>query len=165
MKFEVRNKGTARNFVCDSPWACISISTHEGEWPELKGIDNRVGVLRVAFADVANPNTDGIPKEAIFNHEMAGLLLNFYNLMEQQGVEVMMIHCEAGISRSAGVAAALSKIHEGDDSYYFSSRGPYLPNSLVYRRMLEVHYTPENMPELSEPEERNWMEWGSRKDI
>ena len=44
------------------------------------------------------------------------------------------MHCEAGISRSAGAVAALSKVINGDDSYFFKM---FLPNRLVYRLILQ----------------------------
>ena len=51
-------------------------------------------------------------------------------------VEVLLIHCEAGMSRSPGVAAALSRIYYGDDGPW----GEYdFPNSLVYQRLVDGH--------------------------
>ena len=44
-------------------------------------------------------------------------------------VELIVCQCEAGISRSAGIAAGLAKCIDGDDDYFFKR---YLPNSLVY---------------------------------
>ena len=50
--------------------------------------------------------------------------------------EVFLIHCEVGLSRSPGIAAALSRIYFGDD-------GPWaehdFPNPLVYRLLIETH--------------------------
>jgi predicted protein tyrosine phosphatase len=51
--------------------------------------------------------------------------------------EELIVHCDAGLSRSPGVAAALSKILTGDDRYFFSR---YHPNMRVYRTLLEEHY-------------------------
>ena len=50
-------------------------------------------------------------------------------------IETIIVNCEAGISRSAGVAAALANIINEDDSRYFKE---YLPNMLVYRKILEA---------------------------
>ena len=58
--------------------------------------------------------------------------------------EAVICHCDAGQSRSAGAAAAISKFFTGDDSFYFRSglyRGPkYTPNRLIYRSVLEALY-------------------------
>lgn len=53
--------------------------------------------------------------------------------------EVLVVHCDAGLSRSPGVAAALSKILVGDDSGFFYR---YHPNMRVYRTLLEEHFAP-----------------------
>jgi len=79
----------------------------------------------------------GFPEEAIFKEETANLILSFYDLVVKEGAEVMMVHCEAGVSRSPGVAAALSKIHLGEDQEFFDN---YTPNMLVYRKILNEHY-------------------------
>lgn len=130
MKLEIRNKGTARNFTCDQPWACISVSTYEGEWPNLSE-ENLVDVLRLAFADMDFPRPDRV----MFDEHMAQSVLDFYEAVEQKGAEVLMVHCEAGLSRSPAIAAGLSKVHTGDDSMYFQR---YMPNRFVYRKLLET---------------------------
>ena len=48
--------------------------------------------------------------------------------------EVVVVHCQAGQSRSAGVAAALSKFYNDNDTRFFHM--PYTPNMHVYRTML-----------------------------
>ena len=51
-------------------------------------------------------------------------------------VEVIVCQCEAGLSRSAGIAAALSRILQNDDRYFFQR---FAPNDWVYRTLLEAH--------------------------
>lgn len=53
-----------------------------------------------------------------------------YNNMEESFD--LYINCEAGISRSAGVAAAISKVLTDDDNAFFRM---YRPNMLVYRKI------------------------------
>lgn len=47
-----------------------------------------------------------------------------------------IVHCEAGQSRSAGVAAALSKWINGEDWDYFLNP-KYTPNSYCYQTILK----------------------------
>lgn len=49
-------------------------------------------------------------------------------------IEAIVVHCDAGASRSAAVAAALAKVLSGDDRDF--SRGRYEPNARVYEMLL-----------------------------
>lgn len=51
----------------------------------------------------------------------------------------IIVHCDAGISRSAGIAAALLKFYNGDDWQIFDDP-KYCPNMLCYRTMLSALY-------------------------
>jgi predicted protein tyrosine phosphatase len=126
--FEVRSAYNAELFRCDRPWAAISITT-EGDFPTLSE-ENRVGLLQLAFADTADPNLADS-----FRASQAAELLDFVEQVWDR-VEVLLSHREAGMSRSPGVAAALSRIYYGDDGPW----GEYdFPNSLVYQRLVDGH--------------------------
>jgi len=51
----------------------------------------------------------------------------------------LIVHCEAGVSRSAGVAAAIMKAIYNDDKEIFNSRR-YRPNMTCYRTVLNAFY-------------------------
>jgi protein-tyrosine phosphatase len=53
----------------------------------------------------------------------------------REQVGAVVVHCEAGVSRSPTVAAALCKGMGGDDRRFFRR---YQPNMHVYRLMLEA---------------------------
>jgi predicted protein tyrosine phosphatase len=124
----VRSAYNAGLFRCDRPWAAISITT-EGDFPTLVE-ENRQGLLQLAFADTA-----ALDRTDSFTASQAAELLDFVEQVWDR-VEVLLIHCEAGMSRSPGVAAALSRIYYGDDGPW----GEYdFPNSLVYQRIVDGH--------------------------
>ena len=50
-------------------------------------------------------------------------------------VDYLIVQCEAGISRSAGVAAAISKWTTGNDEKYFSGMR-FVPNHRCYTMVL-----------------------------
>lgn len=52
-------------------------------------------------------------------------------------VELIIVHCSAGISRSAGCAAAIMKYYSGSDEQIFNDPS-YDPNRTVYCRVLEA---------------------------
>ncbi len=51
-------------------------------------------------------------------------------------VDYLIIHCHAGISRSSGIASAIEKYYNGDDSKYFHN-SIYRPNMRCYRLVLD----------------------------
>lgn len=104
---------------------------------------NRLDILRLRFHDF-----NGLDREYIegkyshsetakrlvfFNEKLAEQIVRFVKF-HQNSVTSIICHCEAGISRSAGCAAALSKCINGDDEFYFKH---YLPNTLVYKLIIE----------------------------
>lgn len=48
----------------------------------------------------------------------------------------IIVHCDYGVSRSAGIAAALSKYYNNTDEQFFSNN-KYVPNMLCYRLIFE----------------------------
>jgi predicted protein tyrosine phosphatase len=67
---------------------------------------------------------------------MADRVLQFYEQYKNK-VEIFLIHCAAGVSRSAGIAAALAEIHGQNTDKYFSS---FSPNTLIRKTILEQYY-------------------------
>jgi len=144
MIIEVLPKVGASNFDPDVPWSCISVATKPNTWPEfVKSTPKKI--LQMSFCDLDLTNEivkkeleefgDGFGYHAgipYFNTEMAKQILDFY-LEARNQVEILLVHCEAGWSRSPGIAAALSKIFTGDDMKWFSK---YCPNRFVYRLIM-----------------------------
>lgn len=120
----------------ESPWAVISIC-EKGDFPDLQENGFMMGRLNLRFHDADN-FTHEIPgtKFILFDDLHAKQVLDFYEEMDDRGVETMFVHCLMGQARSAAIAAALEKTFNGDDSKYFSN-GPYKPNMLVFRKTLD----------------------------
>ena len=131
-RFDVRSRRNAELFECDRPWAAISISTL-GDFPVLSE-GNRRGLLQFVFADTVEP---GEPDS--FTECLAVEILDFAQRMWGR-VDVFLIHCEVGLSRSPAVAAALSRIYYY--YYYYNDDGPWFefdfPNRLAYRLLIET---------------------------
>ena len=121
------------------------------------------GVLHLEFYDLDRVPEEpipliGLPKESwlalhhataenLFNETMARQVLDFVrphvehrsapdvNVPE---VRAIVVHCDAGWSRSPAVAAALTKTLLGqDDGHWFRAKRP---NMLVYRTLLNVFH-------------------------
>ena len=128
----VRSVIGAHYFNCQVPWACISIVTEKDTWPKISEA-NRIGLLQLAFADIANAEGD---EERAFNENHAHRILDFVKGVWDRA-DVLMIHCEEGNSRGPAVAAAISRIYLGEDKLYFLLH-MYWPNRMVYRILLET---------------------------
>jgi predicted protein tyrosine phosphatase len=131
----VRSKLEAQKFECDKPWVAISIATNADDWPNLSS-ENRLDWLKLHFADTCDPKWCALAVQNgldVFENAHARAILNFVGLHWDK-IDVLLVHCEAGVSRSAGVAAAIAKIKTGNDFKFFEK--PYVPNSKVYQSLL-----------------------------
>lgn len=142
MIIEIRSKETAKDFLHPS-WAAISITTENDRWPVLR-TDGRKGLLRLRFVDARMPSL-AFPhlNDELFTEELAVQIYDFVDSVKDD-VEVMLVHCEQGMSRSPAIGAALDLYYgsESDIGIYFEK---YRPNELVYRIMSEVgdkHFRP-----------------------
>ena len=138
MYIEVLSAAEAKLKVPKVKHIAISIGTSENI--ELPKNDNRIAELFLLFDDFdTNEYSDteltelySRHKVHLFNDEMAKSVLEF---VISHPCGVLLVNCEAGISRSAGVAAAIGKVFNRDDTFVFNS-GRYVPNMLVYSKIL-----------------------------
>jgi predicted protein tyrosine phosphatase len=107
MKFETLSRKEAENLSpCENRYPLISIKAPDNTDPDLP-LDCYGDVLRLEFHDV-----DGYRHGMkMFNENQAYRILKFVE--EQEGQDVMYVHCLAGQSRSVGVAVALNEIVNG----------------------------------------------------
>ena len=101
-------------------------------------------ILNLTFHDVDSLKIANSYKLMAFTPEMAKQVLNWVKSVVDADIELIIVQCNAGISRSSGVVAALSLIINGDDSWVFNDKR-YLPNRLVYRTILQIYYGSENV--------------------
>lgn len=136
---QVRSKGKAADFYLeDAPWACISIVSPGDDWPQLVH-DNRLEVLRLQFKDVDKVREQDKGRiKGLFNDVHADKIWKFVESVKDR-IDTLLVHCEAGLSRSPGVAAAIAHVYlckEAEQSFFDN----YTPNRHVYRTLLEHHY-------------------------
>lgn len=131
MKIHVCSRNEARSFRSQVPWAAISITSSPHVWPELSE-EGRVALLQLYFLDHTTPGDNSMTQE------QAQEILQFVESVQGQ-IECLLVHCDAGMSRSPAVAAAIAKIFigEDEDKSYFQR---YFPNYLVYKLILEARF-------------------------
>lgn len=128
--------------------AIISISNHSGEYinaPFISSNNNVQDILSLYFADAEAPNTmdvygEFVTEEELLNDIDAKRIVDFI----KKNIDcIIIVHCDAGISRSSGVGAAILKYYTGDDSEIFDSER-YMPNRWCYRKVLNAFYEEES---------------------
>ena len=145
MQIKVISRDDAMAF-CQKPhlaqFVMISISnpyTAYSSQPFMSEKNNIIDILRLSFVDA-----DGVSdldvygkiarKEDMFSDEQAKQVVDFAEKYKNYPI---IVHCDAGISRSAGVGAAILKHYTGSDSQIFNSRW-YAPNMFVYYKVLKA---------------------------
>lgn len=98
--------------------------------------------ITLAFDDVTTYHANYYPITEQQARKIAKFVMRYKDSVEQ-----IIVHCDAGISRSAGVAAAIAKYLNGSDDDFFV-RSPYTPNMTCYHKVLFALY-------LVETEEEN----------
>ena len=66
-------------------------------------------------------------------------------MRHKDSIEQIIVHCDMGISRSAGVAGAIAKYLNNDDNKFFMA--PYTPNMTCYHKVLFALYLAETEEE------------------
>jgi predicted protein tyrosine phosphatase len=96
--------------------------------------------LSFADARALMPGTasDRYAERDLFSREHAMKIWSFV-LQHRLDLERIVVHCDAGVSRSPAVGAALARVFNGSDAELFGGR--YRPNMRVYRMLLEANST------------------------
>ena len=112
----------------------VSITSHASDVARLPASALTRGVLRLAFVDAIVPPAPGVP---VFTEADARAIWAL--LDASPDAERLVVHCDAGISRSPAVAAAVLRARGESDAEWFARARP---NELVYRTMLAVREAP-----------------------
>ena len=141
MQIVVSSRDRVKNYIQEEEHAVISIRDPEGEKATFPPNPCRIAVLYLKFHDWDDKQKI---KFEVFYEESAKQMIFFSKkdakrivkfVKKYQHLSLLICQCEAGISRSAGVAAALNKCINGSDEYYYKN---YVPNSLVYRMVMNA---------------------------
>lgn len=117
------------------PHVLVSITDPGAPEAELAPSETRLAVLRLQFWDTDDPDTT---LNGGITQAQAKQIVAFIQEHKEQ-IQRIVCQCEAGVSRSAGVASGLSYWLNGDDSPFYSY---FVPNFLCRRRVLEAIYEP-----------------------
>lgn len=113
--------------------AIISITAPGQSLVKFANNDLILGIFRMSFWDIASPIVGHDDMKCPKQEDFDGLR-EFVDQMIGEKVQVFIVHCAAGISRSAGVAAALNEYLRLNEKIFGNPN--YYPNRLVYRLSL-----------------------------
>jgi predicted protein tyrosine phosphatase len=134
MEISIMSRGEAVNFSRinkDGLYAVISISDVGSSPPVLERDGNGISsVCSLQFDDVLRG------QDNCMTARDAGKIAAFIKSLDKANTK-LIVHCEFGQSRSAGVAAAVSLIVNGGDEWVFNDRR-YYPNMTCYQKVLEA---------------------------
>lgn len=131
-KFTVMSRSGARRFSFGNiaeKTVIISITDVDSDNNRFNRQSNIVGICEVKFDDVEKGEKNCITKND------AQKIVDF--MKRHEDVPNVVVHCEAGVSRSAGCCAALMYIYNGSDMEIFSNPR-FCPNMTVYRTVLNA---------------------------
>ena len=99
-----------------------------------------IDILELFFADVDDPGNIEISDDYAATKELltdkdAKRIAEF---AERYKDKLLIIHCDEGVSRSAGVAAAILRHYTGDDAEIFDNLYSYNPNMWCYFKVLKA---------------------------
>ena len=92
-----------------------------------------IAVCRISFDDVDQKKK---PEDILMSDEDAQKIKKYVERYKDK-VEQIIVHCEAGVSRSAGTMAAIMEWLEGD-KFSIWNNPRYTPNRHCYRRMMDA---------------------------
>lgn len=150
-RFGVEHEGTIEPLT-----ALVSITTPEPFCGTLGPIDfdeeSLLAVLPMRFGDVL-PD-----EETAMTEGQAEEIVAFVRRMEDAGARHLVVHCDGGVSRSAGVAAAIGVLLGIGDGFVFDS--PRMcPNMGCYRKVLDAGMAGITDEEADAKERRNEAVW------
>ena len=140
LEIEVMNRTNLISFSFkkhDEQVAVISVSDPIKQTPYLYNRDDNgiVKSIYLKFADVEEG------QEGCMTEKDANQIISFLDHLNE--ADRLIVQCEAGVSRSAGIAGAIKKFIFDDDSSIFNNPS-YRPNMTCYRKVLDAFYNPES---------------------
>ncbi|HDK26321.1 MAG TPA: hypothetical protein ENG48_04420 [Candidatus Atribacteria bacterium] len=130
----IMSQAQVRFATYDKPYAIIGLRGINETFPKYQDSSYLVDVLTLSVDDITEPEENKV----LFSYIHALQILNFVEKYKNT-IDLLIIHCNAGISRSPAVAASLSIIYNINDyhTYFFL----YEPNIHVFSTLMSVYAT------------------------
>ncbi len=130
VQFLILDHRLAATRTLSVPYVVISITESHDSFPDAVIAPSAMqrGILRLRFDDIDDPE-DALDGCQPFVEHHARQIVRFV-LSHRHEIGGIVVHCHAGVSRSAAVAAALSEWLNGEEADFFENY--FLPNPRVH---------------------------------
>ena len=142
-KYKILSLYEAEHWVFDEPYVHICVTSKDTK-PVLTKDENRLDVLYLIFDDATydeTPKVSGYTKDEwqskidLMTFEQAKEILSFFEKWKDK-VKLLVVNCQAGLSRSAGIVAGICAVYGmNDDEAY---RPPRHPNVFVKTMIIKA---------------------------
>lgn len=160
MHVSIMNRQQASEFTHQQhtdPYILISI-TDTNLPPNTFGDDPMlIGVLPLKFDDTEENEPNHI------TDEQAHAIVKFVKKFDQT-ISHIVVHCEGGVSRSAGIAAALC-LHYNNDDWDIFNNVHLAPNMTCYKTLLHAFHHPIDDKIAQQKIDHNLHIWRIANDI
>ena len=112
----------------------ISITTYDGDLKQKIIMSDKNNVKDILYLSFCDFDCEDNPDNCM-SYEDGKKVADFVNKWYGK-VDTIIVHCEGGISRSAGVMAAIMRVKEGRDDIIFRNKNKN-PNMTCYLRTLK----------------------------
>jgi len=136
MEIKVFSEEGVQRFITNKKHIVISLQDPTYDFVQLPEQESRVDWLGIYCYDLDKDIGQFPYSRYMFEKHHAKEIIKFVEV-RKQAIDLIIVNCVAGVSRSAGVAAALSKILNKDDMYFFKN---YWPNMRIYSFILEEYF-------------------------
>lgn len=136
VQIRVMSRPALAQMMAEEPFILISVTDPGADEAVCPDTSLCRGALHLQFDDAEYKGQTPRGKTLISKQDANAILaLVRQHIMDApKAVGLIVCQCEMGRSRSAGIAAALSRILTGEDASYFTD---YYPNRWVYQTILD----------------------------
>jgi predicted protein tyrosine phosphatase len=131
-KIVIKNENNIREYVAQvrEDFILISITNPRQDFVEIPETQFCRGIIRLRFHDTEQEKKD----YDYFKRRDARAIKRF---VLKNNAGLIICQCRAGLSRSPAIGAALAKYFGLDAERFFTS-GEFVPNLLVFKKMLKI---------------------------
>lgn len=129
---KILNRPEAEAFISEQPYAILGATDPQFENPSYRVSENRHRVLNLNFNDIRHQCCE---RHLLFDDVHAAEIVAFADWVRESDVSTLVVHCEAGISRSSAIALAIGRYLGATIDDVLDPAKRYRPNAFVFWRL------------------------------